>query len=74
MPAPQEIETRARRLLVAALGLNEGDIALSATLQGDPGAEFIDFQHIFSAWSVGSESRFRAATCSPRHKARSCRP
>jgi acyl carrier protein len=46
MPAPAEIDVRVRRVLAQALGLEEDDIKPSATLQGDLGAESIDFLDI----------------------------
>jgi acyl carrier protein len=46
MPAPDEIEARIKRVLVDALGVEEEDIQPSATLQGDLGAESIDFLDI----------------------------
>ena len=46
MPALNEIYARVTKVLVHALGVEEGDIKPSATLQGDPGAESIDFLDI----------------------------
>ena len=46
MPAPEEIDARVKRVLVDALGVEEDDITSSATLQGDLGAESIDFLDI----------------------------
>jgi acyl carrier protein len=46
MPAPHEIDARVKRVLVDALGVEEDDIESSATLQGDLGAESIDFLDI----------------------------
>ena len=46
MPALNEIYARITKVLVHALGVEEGDIKPSATLQGDPGAESIDFLDI----------------------------
>jgi acyl carrier protein len=46
MPAPDAIDVRVRRVLVEALGVEEDDIKSSATLQGDLGAESIDFLDI----------------------------
>ncbi len=41
-----EIVARVRRVVVQALGVDEGDVTPSATLQGDLGAESIDFLDI----------------------------
>jgi acyl carrier protein len=41
-----EIDTRISKVLVQALGVDEGDIWPRATLQGDLGAESIDFLDI----------------------------
>ena len=46
MPASDEINARITRVLVQALGVEEDDITPSATLQGDLGAESIDFLDI----------------------------
>jgi acyl carrier protein len=46
MPAPDEIDTRVKRVLMDALGVEEDAIKPSATLQGDLGAESIDFLDI----------------------------
>jgi acyl carrier protein len=46
MPAPEEIDARVKKVLVDALGVEEEDITSSATLQGDLGAESIDFLDI----------------------------
>jgi len=46
MPALNEIYARVTKVLVHALGVEEGDIKASATLQGDLGAESIDFLDI----------------------------
>ena len=46
MPASNEIYARVTKVLVHALGVEEGDIKPSATLQGDLGAEPIDFLDI----------------------------
>jgi acyl carrier protein len=43
IPALNEIYARVTKVLVHALGVEEGDIKSSATLQGDLGAESIDF-------------------------------
>src|SRR5580692_9826598 len=42
----REIHTRVVSVLVAALGVDEDDVTPSATLQGDLGAESIDFLDI----------------------------
>jgi acyl carrier protein len=42
----REIHTRVVRVLVEALGVDEDDVTPSATLQGDLGAESIDFLDI----------------------------
>src|SRR3984893_8559645 len=42
----REIHTRVVSVLVAALGVDEDDVIPSATLQGDLGAESIDFLDI----------------------------
>src|SRR5580692_9215781 len=42
----REIHTRVVSVLVAALGVDEGDVTPTATLQGDLGAESIDFLDI----------------------------
>ncbi len=46
MPASIEIDARLTKVLVQALGVDEEDIKPSATLQGDLGAESIDFLDI----------------------------
>src|SRR5271165_1669563 len=46
MPALNEIYPRVTKVLVHALGVEEGDIKPSATLQRDLGAESIDFLDI----------------------------
>ena len=46
MPASNEIDARITKVLVQALGVQEDDIKPSATLQGDLGAESIDFLDI----------------------------
>jgi acyl carrier protein len=46
MPALNEIYARVTKVLVHALGVEEGDIKPFATLQGDPGTESIDFLDI----------------------------
>jgi acyl carrier protein len=43
MPASNEIYPRVTKTLVQALGVEEDDVKPSATLQGDLGAESIDF-------------------------------
>jgi acyl carrier protein len=46
MPASDEIYAKVTRVLVQSLGVEEDDIKPSATLQGDLGAESIDFLDI----------------------------
>ena len=46
MPDSNEIDARITKVLVQALGVDEDDIKPSATLQGDLGAESIDFLDI----------------------------
>ncbi len=46
MPDSSEINARVTKVLVQALGVEENDIKPSATLQGDLGAESIDFLDI----------------------------
>ena len=46
MPASDKMDARVAKVLVAALGVEEQDIKPSATLQGDLGAESIDFLDI----------------------------
>lgn len=46
MNASHEIDARVTKVLVQALGVEEDDIKPSATLQGDLGAESIDFLDI----------------------------
>ena len=46
MPASDEIYARITKVLVQALGVEKDDIKPSATLQGDLGAESIDFLDI----------------------------
>jgi acyl carrier protein len=46
MPDSNEIDARITKVLVQALGVDEDDIEPSATLQGDLGAESIDFLDI----------------------------
>ncbi|MGP0068775.1 MAG: acyl carrier protein [Isosphaeraceae bacterium] len=46
MPDSNEIHARVTKVLVEALGVEEDDIKTSSTLQGDLGAESIDFLDI----------------------------
>jgi acyl carrier protein len=46
MSASNEIYGKVKRVLVEALNVDEGDLTLAATLQGDLGAESIDFLDI----------------------------
>ena len=46
MPASDEIDAKVTKVLVHALGVDEDEIRPSATLQGDLGAESIDFLDI----------------------------
>jgi acyl carrier protein len=46
MPETKEIQLRLTKVLVDALGVEESDIKPGATLQGDLGAESIDFLDI----------------------------
>jgi acyl carrier protein len=46
MPASSEVNAGVTRVLVQALGVDEDDVKPSATLQGDLGAESIDFLDI----------------------------
>ena len=46
MPASNETHARVTKVLVHALGVEEDDVKPSATLQGDLGAESIDFLDI----------------------------
>ena len=46
MPTASEIDSKITKVLVHALGVEEDDIKPSATLQGDLGAESIDFLDI----------------------------
>jgi acyl carrier protein len=46
MPDSNEIHARVTKVLVQALGVEEDDVKPSATLQGDLGAESIDFLDI----------------------------
>jgi len=46
MPNSKEIDERVTKVLVEALGVEENDVKPSATLQGDLGAESIDFLDI----------------------------
>ena len=46
MSSPNEVDTKVTKVLVDALGVAEDDIKPSATLQGDLGAESIDFLDI----------------------------
>ncbi len=46
MPDPNEIDARITKVLAQALGLEENEVKPSATLQGDLGAESIDFLDI----------------------------
>src|SRR5712664_1120044 len=46
MAASEEIYTKVTRVLVESLNVDEDDLTLSATLQGDLGAESIDFLDI----------------------------
>jgi acyl carrier protein len=46
MPDSNEIQARITKVLVQSLGVEEDDVKSSATLQGDLGAESIDFLDI----------------------------
>jgi acyl carrier protein len=46
MPSPDEIYTKVSATLVEALNVDEGEIKPTSTLQGDLGAESIDFLDI----------------------------
>jgi acyl carrier protein len=46
MPTSNEIDARVTKVLVEALGVDENDVKRSATLQGNLGAESIDFLDI----------------------------
>ena len=46
MPSSNEVYAKVTKVLVYALGVEEADIKPSATLQGDLGAESIDFLDI----------------------------
>jgi acyl carrier protein len=46
MPTANEIDTRITKVLVHALGVEEDEVKPAATLQGDLGAESIDFLDI----------------------------
>ena len=46
MPSSDEVYAKITKVLVYALGVEEADIKPSATLQGDLGAESIDFLDI----------------------------
>jgi acyl carrier protein len=46
MPAPNEIDAWVTKVLVEALGVEKDDVKPAATLQGDLGAESIDFLDI----------------------------
>jgi acyl carrier protein len=46
MPATNEVDARVTKVLVQALGVEEDDIKPASTLQGDLGAESIDFLDI----------------------------
>src|SRR5215211_1055882 len=46
MPAAAEVHARVAQVLVEALNADEGDITPGTTLQGDLGAESIDFLDI----------------------------
>src|SRR5271163_2560946 len=46
MPSQEEIYTKVSATLVEALNVDEGDIKPTSTLQGDLGAESIDFLDI----------------------------
>ena len=46
MPNANEIDARIAKVLIQALGVDEADVVPSATLQGDLGAESIDFLDI----------------------------
>ena len=46
MPSSDEVDAKVTKVLVYALGVEEADIKPSATLQGDLGAESIDFLDI----------------------------
>jgi acyl carrier protein len=46
MPDANEVHARVTKVLVESLGVEEGDVIPSATLQGDLGAESIDFLDI----------------------------
>ena len=58
MPTQDEIYTKVSSTLVEALNVDEEEIKPTSTLQGDLGAESIDFLDIVfrlerAAWSIG---------------------
>ena len=64
MPASNETLARVTKVLMHALGVEEDDIKPSATLQGDLGAESIDFLDIMFRLDASLGSRSRVASCS----------
>ena len=74
MPASDDIHARVAKVLVQALGVEEDELNPSATLQGDLGAESIDFLDIVFRLEREFGIRIRAVSCSPTRSPRATRP
>jgi acyl carrier protein len=66
MPIHDEIFEKVQATLVDALGVDEEDVTREATLQGDLGAESIDFLDIVFRLERNFGIKIPAANCSPR--------
>ena len=64
MSASDEIYGKVTRVLVQSLNVDESDLKPTASLQGDLGAESIDFLDIVFRLEASSASGSRAGSCS----------
>ena len=65
MPASEAVYEKVTKVLMEALNVDQEEVTPTASLQGDLGAESIDFLDIVFRLSASSASRSRAASCSP---------
>ena len=66
MPTHDEIYQKVQATLVDALGVDEEDVTRAATLQGDLGAELIDFLDIVFRLERNFGIKIPGASSSPR--------
>jgi len=70
MPAAEEIYGKVTRVLVEALNVDEDELSPTATLQGDLGAESIDFLDIVFRLEREFDINIPRASCSPTRSSR----